>query len=397
MGSLKVHQEKVTSEIAEKMCALCPFHAISYEDGTLKIDASCRMCRLCVKNGVPGVVTFEEEAAQEIDKNLWNGIAVFAEWEKGEVHPVVYELLGKAKELAEVNGHPVYVLLVGYELSRIAEELLHYGADCVYCYDSQYLSEFKPGPYTNVIEDFVNKIHPSVMMYGATVKGRSLAPRAAARFQTGLTADCTVLKMKKNTDLVQIRPAFGGNIMAQIVTPNCRPQFCTVRYKVFSSAERSRQASGKIEKMGLADEKLKSCVKVQREIEKPKTIDIAQAEVIVAVGRGVKSRQDLAMAQELAELLGAQLACTRPLIEAGWFDARRQIGLSGRTVKPKLIITLGISGSVQFAAGMKGAECIISINQDKNADIFNLAHYCFVGDLYEILPKLLCRLKGGAR
>lgn len=397
MGSLSVHQEKVDSEIAKKMCDICPFHAISYEDGILKISAGCKMCRLCVKNGVPGVITFEEGRIETVDKSLWQGIAVFAEWENGNVHPVVYELLGKARELAAVNGHPVYVLLAGFALHETAQELLHYGADCVYCYDSELLEEFQIGPYTNVIEDFVYKVKPSVIMCGATVKGRSLAPRAAARFRTGLTADCTVLQMKENTDLVQIRPAFGGNIMAQIITPNSRPQFCTVRYKVFSAPKRTAEAFGEIKRMELAKEYLKSLVRLRKKIVKPNIIDIAEAEMIVAVGRGIRSRQDLTMAQELADILGAQLACTRPLIEAGWFDAKKQIGLSGRTVKPKLIITIGISGSVQFVAGMKGAECIISVNQDKEANIFHVAHHCFVGDLYEILPRLLNRLKGGAR
>ena len=397
MGFLKVHQESVTPEIAEKMCEICPFHAISYNEGKLEIGAGCKMCKLCVKNGVSGVVTYEEEEVEEIDKSLWNGIAVFAEWEDGKIHPVVYELLGKARELAKVNAHPVYALLVGCGLEDATEELRHYGVDCVYCYDAELLQEYQVDSYANVVGDFVEKVHPSVMMFGATVKGRSLAPRAAARFHTGLTADCTVLEMKDNTDLVQIRPAFGGNIMAQIITPNSRPQFCTVRYKVFSAPKRTDEVSGHIEKMVLTEEKMQSKVQLEKKIEKPKTIDIAEADVIVAVGRGLQSQNDLTLVQEFADELGAQMACTRPLIEAGWFDPKRQIGLSGRTVKPKLIITIGISGSVQFVAGMKGAECIVAINQDKNASIFDVAHYCFVGDLYEILPQLLAQLKGGIK
>lgn len=397
MGYLKIHQESVTPEIAKKMCEICPFHAISYNEGKLEISAGCKMCKLCVKNGIPGIVTYEEENVQSIDKSLWNGITVFAECEKGKVHPVVYELLGKAKELAAVNHHPVYALLVGWEIERAAEDILHYGVDCVYCYEDKLLCEFQVDSYSNVIEDFVDKVKPSVMMFGATVRGRSLAPRVAARFRTGLTADCTVLEMKENTDLVQIRPAFGGNIMAQIITPNSRPQFCTVRYKVFSAPKKTDTISGKIVKMEMTQERMHSKIQLKKKIEKPKTIDIAEADVIVAVGRGIRSQSDLVMVEELADLLGAQLACTRPLIEAGWFDAKRQIGLSGRTVKPKLIITLGISGSVQFVAGMKGSECIVAINQDESASIFDVAHYGFVGDLYEILPQLLTQLKGDTK
>ncbi|XCP86433.1 electron transfer flavoprotein subunit alpha/FixB family protein [Roseburia hominis] len=396
MGYLKIHQEMVTEEIARKMCDVCPFGAISYQEGKLEIGAGCKMCRICVKNGVPGVVTYEEEKKEEIDKSLWKGIAVFAEQEEGRIHPVVYELLGKAAELAQKIQQPVYAVLAGFGVEKLAEELLHYGADRVFCYDAEELEEFRILPYAKVLEDFVEQTQPSVIMVGATMKGRSLAPRAAAHFRTGLTADCTVLDIKENTDLVQIRPAFGGNIMAQIVTPNSRPQFCTVRYKVFAAPERKEAASGSVVRMELEKEKYATSVEVVEKTKKPKEIDIAEAEIIVAVGRGVKSQNDLEMIGELAELLGAQTACTRPLIEAGWFDARRQIGLSGRTVKPKLILTIGISGSVQFAAGMKGSDCIVAINEDKNASIFDVAHYGFVGNLYEIVPRLIEEIRGGA-
>ncbi len=397
MGYLKIHQELVTKDVAEKMCGICPFDAISYEDNRLEIGAGCKLCRVCIKNGVPGVITYEEEKEEAIDKSLWKGIAVFAEQEAGSFHPVVYELLGKAGELAAVNHHPVYAVLAGCGLEPLAEELLHYGVDKVFCYDSEKLKEFLLLPYANALEDFITRVHPSVMMVGATVKGRSLAPRVAARFRTGLTADCTVLEMKENTDLVQIRPAFGGNIMAQIVTPNSRPQFCTVRYKVFAAAERRQEPCGEIVPMGLTETGYETKARLLEKREKPKEIDIAEAEVIVAVGRGIKSKNDLRLAEELAKALGAQLACTRPLIEAGWFDARRQIGLSGRTVKPKLIITLGISGSVQFVAGMKGADCIIAVNTDPHAGIFDTAHYGFVGDLYEVIPHVLEMIHAGRK
>lgn len=393
MGYLKIHEELVNEQVAEKMCSVCPFQAISYRDQKLEIGAGCKMCKLCVRSGVPGVITYEEEERPQIDKSLWNGITVYIEQEHGRIHPVAFELLGKAGELAAVNGEPVYALLIGYQMELVAEELLHYGADKVFCYDAPELEEFLMKPYTNAMEDFVKKVHPSVMMIGATMRGRAFAPRAAARFRTGLTADCTVLKMKENKDLVQIRPAFGGNIMAQIVTPNSRPQFCTVRYKVFAAPARSEKGQGVIERMEMEKGRYDTEVRLFETIEKPKEIDIAEAEVIVAAGRGVRSRSDLELVERFAEALGAQLACTRPLIEAGWMDARRQIGLSGRTVKPKLIITVGISGSVQFVAGMKGADCIVAINADEHAGIFDVAHYGFVGDLYEIIPKLLDELE----
>lgn len=393
MGYLKIHGELVSEQVGEKMVSVCPFQAISYQNRKLEIGAGCKMCRLCVKSGVPGVITYEEEEKPQIDKSLWNGITVYVEQEHGKIHPVALELLGKAGELAGVNGEPVYALLIGYQMEQAAEELLHYGVDKVFCYDAPELAEFFTGPYANAMEDFVRKIRPSVMMIGATMRGRSLAPKAAARFRTGLTADCTVLNMKENKDLVQIRPAFGGNIMAQIVTPNSRPQFCTVRYKVFAAPARGGEKRGTVERMEMEAGLYRSAVCLLETIKKPKEIDIADAEVIVAAGRGVKSKSDLELVERLAEALGAQIACTRPLIEAGWLDARRQIGLSGRTVKPKLIITVGISGSVQFVAGMKGADCIVAINADEHAGIFDVAHYGFVGDLYEIIPKLLDELE----
>jgi electron transfer flavoprotein alpha subunit len=201
--------------------------------------------------------------------------------------------------------------------------------------------------------------------------------------------------MKENTDLVQIRPAFGGNIMAQILNPNNRPQLATVRYKVMNAPERTTEPSGKLTVVEMDKSKLVSNINVIKVTKKVIEASISDAEIIVAAGRGIKSEKDLAMINELADLLGAQVAATRPLIEAGWIDAKKQIGLSGRTVKPKLIITCGISGAVQFAAGMNNSECIVSINNDPKASIFNVAHYGIVGDIYEIIPQLIRNIKEG--
>ena len=390
---LVIHQEKIDAAAAGKLTALCPFGAISY-DGTLRIGPACRMCRLCVKNGPEGAVTFEEEAKPVLRKEEWNGVAVFAEQHGGKVHPVSLELLGKARELAAVIRHPVLAVLIGHRLEEAAEELLRYGADRVYVYDHPACGDFLISPYANLFTDFIEKAKPSSVLVGATVLGRSLAPKVAARMRAGLTADCTMLEMKENTDLVQIRPAFGGNIMAQIVTPHTRPQFCTVRYKIFSAPERSEPA-GEIVRMTVTEELVRGRTEILKVVRKPEEIDISEAETIVAVGRGLKSKEDIPLAAALAEKLGAQLACTRPLVEAGWFDPRRQIGLSGRTVKPKLIVALGISGSVQFAAGMRNAERIVAVNRDPHAPIFDIAHDGFTGDLYEVLPLLMERIREG--
>lgn len=395
MAELRIHQERLDEDGIRQLIDICPFGAICCRDGKVEIDSGCRMCRLCVKKGPGGAVEYMETQEPGINKDEWRAVAVYVEYNGKAVHPVTFELIGKARELAAVTGHPVYALFMGYQVGEKAEELLAYGVDQVFVYDRKELEHFSVLTYANVFADFITRIRPSSILVGATNAGRSLAPRVAARFRTGLTADCTVLEMKENTDLVQIRPAFGGNIMAQIVTPKNRPQFCTVRYKIFSAPPVTKEPSGTIRTMEVTEDMIDRRIRVEEIIHKPKEIDISEAEVIVAVGRGVKSQADLEIIRELAAALDAQLACTRPLIECGWFDARRQIGLSGRTVKPKLIITIGISGSVQFAAGMRGAECIIAINTDRKAPVFDIANIGLVGDWYEILPRLLKTVKEG--
>ena len=395
MAELRIHQERLDEDSIRQLIDICPFGAISCRDGKVEIDSGCRMCRLCVKKGPGGAVEYMETQEPGINKDEWRAVAVYVEYNGKAVHPVTFELIGKARELAAVTGHPVYALFMGYQVGEKAEELLAYGVDQVFVYDRKELEHFSVLTYANVFADFITRIRPSSILVGATNAGRSLAPRVAARFRTGLTADCTVLEMKENTDLVQIRPAFGGNIMAQIVTPKNRPQFCTVRYKIFSAPPVTKEPSGTIRTMEVTEDMIDRRIRVEEIIHKPKEIDISEAEVIVAVGRGVKSQADLEIIRELAAALDAQLACTRPLIECGWFDARRQIGLSGRTVKPKLIITIGISGSVQFAAGMRGAECIIAINTDRKAPVFDIANIGLVGDWYEIRPRLLKPVKEG--
>jgi electron transfer flavoprotein alpha subunit len=392
MGKLVINSHLVTPEKAVKLTEICPFNAISYENGKLDISSACKMCKMCVRKG-QGLVDFVEDT-KEIDKSLWTGICVYADCSGGKIHRVTFELCGKARELAQVTGHPVYALVIGHQVRDCAETLRHYGVDKVFLYDDPAFRDFRIEPYTGAFCDFIEKQKPSSILVGATNLGRQLAPRVAARCRTGLTADCTVLEMKENTDLVQIRPAFGGNIMAQIVTPNTRPQFCTARYKVFSEPKPTQEPFGEIVPMAVTASMSLSAIEVLRTVEKPKDIDIAEAEVIVAVGRGAASDTMLRCAKELADLLGGVVACTRPMVENNVFDAKHQIGLSGRTVKPKLIFTLGISGAVQFAAGMKSSDCIVAINTDPTAPIFDVAHYCVVGDVNEILPKLIDRIKG---
>ena len=390
---LKINQSLVNDEVASKLVELCPFKAISYNNDKLDINAGCKLCKMCVRNS-DGVITFEEDKIETINKDEYKGICVYADSDHGVINKVSFELIGKAIELAKVINHPVYALLIGYDCDDNANELLEYGVDKVFVYDHELLKHFDMERYANCFEDFINTNKPSSILVGATNIGRSLTPRVAARFHTGLTADCTKLEMKENTDLVQIRPAFGGNIMAQIINPNHRPQFATVRYKVFDAPNKV-EPKGEIVKIGIKDEWLKSHIEVISVEEKPKELDISESDVIVAVGRGFKSKDDLKMAYELAELLGGNVACSRPMVEAGLFDGKHQIGLSGKTVKPKLIITLGISGAVQFTSGMKNADTIIAINNNPYAPIFDIANYGIVGDLYKIVPELIKKIKEG--
>ncbi|MDD3191496.1 MAG: electron transfer flavoprotein subunit alpha/FixB family protein [Bacilli bacterium] len=392
MGKLVIHHEKVTKENAQQLIKLCPFNAFEYHD-QLSITSACRMCKLCVRKGPAGVMEFVEEETVQIDKSKWQGISIFIEHDEEKIHPVSFELIGKARELAQVINHPVYAVLICRDADLFAPEILSYGVDRIFVYEEERLAHFNVERYTNCMADFIEKIKPSVVLYGGTATGRSFAPRVASRFRTGLTADCTILGMKKNTDLIQNRPAFGGNIMASIICPNTRPQMATVRYKIFKMPEKEAP-HGTIQKMELSFD-LSSRLELLEVKAKDAIVDISEAEVLVAVGRAFKTKEDLALAQELADLLGGQVATTRPLIEAGLMDAKKQIGLSGRTVAPKLLITLGVSGAVQFTAGMSGSETVFSVNLDKNAPIFDCSHYGIVGDVFQIVPELIKKIKAG--
>lgn len=393
MAKLVLHPEKIDDP--QVLVNICPFGAMELQDdGTLTINAACKMCRLCVRKGPKGAVTYEEdEPKPQIDKSKWKGIAVYVDHVDGNIHPVTYELIGKAREMAQISGEPVYALFLGENITDKAREILHYGVDEVHVYDMPQLARFNIEPYTAAFADFIEKVRPSSILTGATTVGRQLAPRVAARMHTGLTADCTILEMEPNSDLSQIRPAFGGNIMAHIKTPNNRPQMATVRYKIMNAPTRSVAESGEIIQEEIDPAKLESHIEVLGIVEKPKEEMIVNADILVVAGRGVRKPEDLDMLQRLADLLGGQLACTRPLVEVGAMPAKKQIGLSGRTVRPKLIITCGVSGAVQFTAGMNHSDCIVAINTDPNAPIFQTANYGLVGDLYEIIPSLIEKIE----
>lgn len=395
MRKLVIDQSKVTESIAEELKGVCPFGAIEYNDGKLVVNAACKTCGICAKKGPAGVMKLvEEDDGPKINKDEWKGVAVFVELELDNVHPVSYELIGKARELAAVTNHPVYAILVASheQVEKYSDEILTYDVDKLFIYENDAYDKFNVELFSRCLVDFVEKVKPSTILYGGTPLGRSFAPRIAAHFHTGLTADCTRLGMKENTDLIQVRPAFGGNIMAQIICTNRRPQMATVRYKIFKKPEPVAPHGEKVY-METAQLSLESAIKILAITRKEKVVDISEADVIVAVGRAFKNEDDIKLAQELADLLGGVVACSRPLVENGLKEAKYQIGLSGKTVAPKLIITLGISGAVQFVAGMNGSGLIISINKDANAPIFEVSHYGIVGDVYQIVPMLIEAIK----
>lgn len=369
----------------------CPFGALEIENGKAQLNAACKTCGICLKACPEKAIVKLETKVASVDKSLWNDILVICEISGGRLHPVSLELIGKAQALARPVGYKVKAVLMGQDIAASAEELRHYGVHEIAVYDDSALSFFRGDVYAACAEDYIRHAKPSVVLVGATSLGRSLAPRLSTRFHTGLTADCTRLEMRKSTDLVQIRPAFGGNIMAQIVTLNTRPQFATVRYKVMDAPKRQDTASGQVIVRPIPKAALASSVKHVSTIPIPAAASISDAEILVVGGRGLQKEADLKMIKELAALLGGDWAVSRPLVEKGWADNSRQIGLSGRTVRPKLIIACGISGAIQFTACMNQSDHIIAINSDESAPIFDVAHVAMVGDIYEIVPRLIAR------
>lgn len=390
MRFLKFDSEKCT--LCRACINQCPFGAIRMEEKGIEVGETCKMCGVCVKNCPEGAIRFEQKAGSA-DKSQWRDILVYGELEQGRLHPVVYELIGEAGRLAEKVRYQVKVVLVGDTgAAEAAQELLYYGVDQVFVYEHPGFAGFKADCYADAVADCIAAVKPSVVLIGATPVGRSLAPRLSTRFHTGLTADCTMLDIRDSTDLVQTRPAFGGNIMAQILITDARPQFATVRYKVMERAKRRKKPAGSVELCPVSEDMVRSRIEVVAQEVISHTRTIEEEEVLVVAGRGVTKEQDLELLKELADKLHGQLCYTRPMVEAGYGDTAHQIGLSGRTVKPKLILTFGVSGAIQFTAGMDGAECIVAVNNDQEARIFAVADYCLVEDVSAILPALLAKL-----
>ena len=315
----------------------------------------------------------------------WSGILVYVQCRRGELHPCSPELIGEALRLAEQSKEEVWVLGIGSGMEKVQKELQGYPVSRIFLYETDDL--FLPGWYASLAAGCIRETRPSVVLIGGTLEGRALAPRLSVEFRTGLTADCTALAMDPDGNLIQTRPAFGGNVMASIVTEKSRPQFATVRPGVMEPVPRGKGFSPVcFVKSVFSEEKT---VKITIREEETKGVAIGDCRLLVAAGRGVKKKEDLEMLYHLAEILGGELACSRALVEKGWMPPERQIGISGNSVRPECLITFGISGTVQFMAGMRQAKRIIAVNSDPEARIFQIAHHPICGNLYEIIPELI--------
>lgn len=321
---------------------------------------------------------------EKVGQKTWRGILVYLEWEGEAFHPVSYELLSEARRLSKISKEPVYAVGIGKEIHQGVSLLKNCGAQkVILCQTSQiYQSE----EYARIFEMYIRRLCPGTVLMGGTMEGRALAPRLAVRFRTGLTADCTKLEMEEDGCLVQIRPAFGGNLMAKIVTETARPQFATVR----PGAMEREEFPGEICQFQLDTENgTEGRMKVLTEEVLDQGDHITDARLLVVAGRGVKKREDLELLRKLAESLGGRLASSRALVEKGWMQPKDQIGLSGNTVHPDYMFTFGVSGTVQFMAGMRNTHHIVAVNTDPEARIFQIAHDPICADLYEVVPKLL--------
>ncbi len=377
----------------------CPFQAIRVENKIAIIDlARCNYCGACVEvcrvNAIViqrDVVPSERTTQSASYRDLW----VFAEQRSGKLAGVSFELLGKGKTLARDLGQNLCAVYIGLASDNI-KELLRRGAERVYAVTDESLLHFQDDVYTDILVYLVKRFKPAILIAGATAIGRSFVPRVAARLRTGLTADCTQLAIDPETKLLkQTRPTFGGNLMATILCENHRPQMATVRPHVFEEALPQYPVQGaNVVEVPLSEINPVNRLKLLQILPGTEEIDLTDASIIVAGGRGLGKPEGFALIKELADTLGGVVGASRAAVDAGWISYAHQVGQTGKTVKPKLYIACGISGAIQHLAGMSTSDVIVAINKDPSAPIFKVANYGLVGDLYEIVPAIIKTLKG---
>lgn len=326
-----------------------------------------------------------------MSKNVY----VYAEQRDNVIQKVAYELIGEARRLADVLGQEVVAVLMGENVSDSANSLIHAGADEVIIVEDPILTEYVTEPYTKAFSEIIKDREPEIVLMGASSIGRDLAPRVSARIHTGLTADCTSLAIDSETNLLRMtRPAFGGNIMATILCADHRPQMATVRPGVMQALETDTARSGAVTKFDIKFSDADMTVKIREVVkETHKATDITEAKILVSGGRGLGKPEGFEMLKDLAEVLGGEISSSRANVDAGWIDRSRQVGQTGKTVRPDLYMACGISGAIQHLAGMEESEYILAINKNKDAPIFGVADLGIVGDVNVIIPKLTEALK----
>lgn len=379
-----------------KLCITsCPFGLIEVVDKKAIIKEGCNLCGACVTVCNFKAIEIERATKTTIDKSLYKGVWVFAEQRHSQLANVAFELLGEGRKLADQLGEPLVALLLGHNIGNQAGQLIAQGADQVFLAEAPELEHFLEGPYTQVIVDLVRKEQPNIILLGATAIGRSLAPRIAARLGTGLTADCTGLDVDvAERNLLQTRPAFGGNLMATILCPNHRPQMATVRPKVFKPLAVDSSRQGTVTPVDLSKmawdlrSKILEIVK-----EAGQTVNLEEANIIVSGGRGLGDPKNFALVEELAGVLGGAVGSSRAAVDAGWIPYSHQVGQTGKTVGPKVYFACGIHGAIQHLAGMQSSDIIIAINRNPDAPIFKVATFGIVGDVLEVLPLLIKEFK----
>ena len=390
MASINILKDKCLG--CKRCIGACPFGAIELDNKVAVIKENCTLCGSCVEACKFKAINFERDKIESVDLSEYKGIWVFAEQRYGKLKSVTLELLGKAKELSNSLNVSVTAVLLGHKVEEICKDLISYGADEVLLIDEEWLNDFNDHIYGEIMTELISQYKPEIVLVGATSNGRSLAPHISSTLKTGLTADCTGLDIDMESMLlVQTRPAFGGNLMAEIICPNNRPQMSTVRPKVFKPLEVDYNRKGKITRIN--KEPIEGFVKLIKNIDNAEGLSLSDAEIIVSVGRGIGSTKNISLAKELADVLGGALGSSRPVVDLGLMPYSQQVGQTGKTVAPKIYIACGISGAIQHLAGLADIETIVAINQDPDAPIFKVANYGIVGNVSEILPELIKRLK----
>ena len=375
----------------------CPQVAIEVSNKQAIIDLElCSYCGSCVSACRFRAIAIDIEKQAKEDLSAYKGVWVFGEQFRGKIAPVVHELIGVGRQLADDRNSELAVVVLGDNLDEAAKDLAEYPVDKVYIYEAPELANYDGERYSRVLTDVVRQMKPEIMLAGATTTGRSFMSQVAIKVYTGLTADCTGLAIGKDDGLLyQTRPAYGGNIMATILCPYTRPQMATVRHKVFpTSPKRSNGSRAEIVNLTPKPQLFSSRSEILDFIETCMMgVNLVEADVIVSGGRGIQDPSNFAMIEELANALGGAVGASRAAVDAGWIPYSHQVGQTGKTVCPKIYIACGISGAVQHQAGMSSSDTIIAINKDPEAPIFQLASFGFVGDCLEIVPALTRKIK----